>query len=182
MGNIIWSLLILIKPWSYNWLVTCRYHHGSTQDFIIFKFMWFEILLLPLEIQLEESFVNSLQNGQKKMYYNLFCPPHPAHSITFYFFTFFNPPNHSISFQFFQLSKFLYNIFKSQSFIPPQNSQNQTIQHIFFLKPFQTIFKPFCPFQIMKWDGQNGLPKQIYFSFWMMLLFIQLFIRMLLLL
>ena len=41
--------------------------------------------------------------------------------------------------------------------IPPRNSQSQTIQHIFF-------FKPFFPSQRMEWDGQNGLPKHMSLS------------------
>ena len=79
-------------------------------------------------------------------------PPIPFHSILFQTIQLSNPTNHSIPFYFFQLSKSLYNIFKSQPFIPPRNSQSQTIQHIFF-------FKLFFPSQRMKWNGQNDLPK-----------------------
>ena len=68
--------------------------------------------------------------------------PIPFHSKLFQTIQLSNPTNHSIPFffnLFFQLSKSLYNIFKSQPFIPLRNSQSQTIQHIFFFKPFQTI-------------------------------------------
>ena len=90
----------------------------------------------------------------------------PFHFILFQTIPLFKfyKPFHSIPFffnLFFQLSKSLYNIFKSQPFIPPRNSQSQTIQHIFFFKPFQTIFKPFFPSQRMEWDGQNGLSKHM---------------------
>ena len=78
-------------------------------------------------------------------------PPISFHFILFQTIQLSNLTNHSIPFYFFSTiffnSKSLYNIFKSQPFIPPRNSQSQTIQHIFF-------FKPFCPSQRMEWDGQ----------------------------
>ena len=68
----------------------------------------------------------------------------PFHSILFHFFNFLILQTilfHSIFFQpCFQLFKSLYNIFKSRPFIPPRNSQSQTILLIFL-----TIFKPFWP-------------------------------------
>ena len=76
------------------------------------------------------------------------CLPYPFlpfHSIPiFHFFQLFKSFKlfHSIPFffnHFFQLFKSLYNIFKSQPFILPQNQQSQTILTSFL----QTIFKPF---------------------------------------
>ena len=81
----------------------------------------------------------------------LFTPPIPFYSIPFFslFSIIQTIPFHSTFFNhFFQLSKSLYNIFKSQPFIPPRNSQSQTI--------FQTIFKLF---RMVKND-QNGFPKR----------------------
>ena len=93
----------------------------------------------------------------------------PFHSILiFHFFQLFKSFKlfHSISFffnHFFQLFKSLYNIFKSQPFILPQNQQSQTILTSFLqtiFKPFKIIFKPFFPSQKMRWTGLSGLPKQ----------------------
>ena len=82
------------------------------------------------------------------------------HSILFQTIPLFKfyKPFHSIPFffnLFFQLSKSLYNIFKSQPFIPPRNSQSQTIQHIFFSnhsKPFSNHFS-----HPKEWNGMGKM-------------------------
>ena len=91
----------------------------------------------------------------------------PFHSIFLFFLTFLISKSlHSILFffnYFFQFSKSLYNIFKSQPFIQPRNYQSQTILTSFLqiiFKPFQTIFKQFFPFQKIRWNCQNDHPKQ----------------------
>ena len=78
----------------------------------------------------------------------------PFHSIFSPFSILQTIPLHSTFFNhFFQLSKFLYNIFKSQPFILPQNQQSQIIITSFL----QIIFKPF---KMVKND-QNDFPKHI---------------------
>ena len=83
----------------------------------------------------------------------------PFHSIFFLFFSILQTiPFHSNFFNyFFQLSKSLYNIFKSQQFISLRNLQSQTIFQIIFQTIFQIIFKPF---EIVKND-QNDFPKHM---------------------
>ena len=91
----------------------------------------------------------------------------PFHSILFQTIPLFKfyKPFHSIPFffnLFFQLSKSLYNIFKSQPFIPPRNSQSQTIQHHFFSnhsKPFSNHFD-----HSNKWNGMTKMVCPKWFS------------------
>ena len=69
-----------------------------------------------------------------------------SHFITFhsiiFFFDFSNLTIYPIPFYFFQLFKFLYNIFKSQPLILPQNLQSQTILHHFFKLFLNNFFHP----------------------------------------
>ena len=90
--------------------------------------------------------------SNNKFHCTLVCLPHFTHFIPFYFFIFFNfssPTIHPIFFStIFQLSKSLYNIFKSQPFIPLWNSQSQTILD-YFSKSFSNYF--FIPKNRMEW-------------------------------
>ena len=93
----------------------------------------------------------------------------PSHSIPiFHFFQLFKSFKlfHSIPFffnHFFQLSKSLYNIFKSQPFTLPQNQQSQTILTSFLqtiFKPFQTIYSiPKNEMELFKWLNQTSCRK-----------------------